>query len=149
MVQLVKPRECLQADVGVMSILQYDKSMQSFWPSQHIWASAADLCGPTGWLIHGNLQLLASVGWTCDVLCHRRQIITYIHRGQRARKSIYHASSQDDQEEHGCKSYCPVAHTSIVMKCFEMLDMAWINSCFRNYLDPIQFPITPQINSKC
>ena len=35
--------------------------------------------------------------------------------------------------------YCPVALTSIIMKCFERLVMARINSSLLGYLDPRQF----------
>jgi hypothetical protein len=39
--------------------------------------------------------------------------------------------------------YCPVALTSVIMKCFERLVMAHINSIIPDTLDPLQFAYRP------
>ena len=39
--------------------------------------------------------------------------------------------------------YCPVALTSVAMKCFERLVMAHINSILPDTLDPLQFAYRP------
>ena len=39
--------------------------------------------------------------------------------------------------------YCPVALTSVAMKCFERLVMAHINSIIPDTLDPLQFAYRP------
>ena len=39
--------------------------------------------------------------------------------------------------------YCPVAVTSVAMKCFERLVMAHINSILLDTLDPLQFAYCP------
>jgi hypothetical protein len=39
--------------------------------------------------------------------------------------------------------YCPVALTSVAMKCFERLVMAHINSIIPDSLDPLQFAYRP------
>ena len=40
--------------------------------------------------------------------------------------------------------YCPVALTSVAMKCFERLVMAHINTIIPETLDPLQFALPPQ-----
>ena len=39
--------------------------------------------------------------------------------------------------------YCPVALTSVAMKCFERLVMAQINTIIQETLDPLQFVSLP------
>ena len=44
-------------------------------------------------------------------------------------------------------NYCPVALTSVAMKCFERLVMAHINSILPDTLDPLQFAYCPNIST--
>jgi hypothetical protein len=41
------------------------------------------------------------------------------------------------------KDYCPVALTSVAMKCFERMVVAHINSILPDTLDPLQFVYRP------